>query len=144
MCGIAGLWRNLSADQGPDLETSVIAMAAALSHRGPDAAGVWADVSTGVAFGHQRLAVVDLSPAGHQPMGSASGRYQIAFNGEIYNHLDLRRQLQSSWRGHSDTETLLAAIEAWGLDCTLQRCAGVFALALWDRQERLYLARPLW
>ena len=142
MCGIAGLWRNLSADQGPDLETSVIAMAAALSHRGPDAAGVWADVSTGVALGHQRLAVVDLSPAGHQPMGSASGRYQIAFNGEIYNHLDLRRQLQSSWRGHSDTETLLAAIEAWGLDCTLQRCAGMFALALWDRQERLlYLAR---
>ena len=142
MCGIAGLWRNFGADQAPDLETSVIAMAAALSHRGPDAAGMWSDVSTGVALGHQRLAVVDLSPAGHQPMGSASGRYQIAFNGEIYNHLDLRRQLQSSWRGHSDTETLLAAIEAWGLDCTLQRCAGMFALALWDRQERLlYLAR---
>ena len=142
MCGIVGLWRDLSAGQCPDLETSVIGMAAALSHRGPDAAGVWLAPEAGVAFGHQRLAVVDLSPAGNQPMASASGRYQIAFNGEIYNHRDLRRQLQSPWRGQSDTETLLAAIEAWGLDDALQRCAGMFALALWDRQERrLHLAR---
>lgn len=148
MCGISGFWRDLRADQCPDLETTVIAMAAALTHRGPDAAGVWSDASAGVALGHQRLAIVDLSPAGHQPMASASGRYRIAFNGEIYNHRDLRRQLQRSgalarpWRGHSDTEILLAAIEAWGLEGALQRCAGMFALALWDRQERrLQLAR---
>ena len=148
MCGIAGLWRDLRADQCPDLETSVIAMAAALSHRGPDDAGVWAEPSAGVALAHQRLAILDLSAAGHQPMASASGRYVIAFNGEIYNHLCLREQVKRSgaivqpWRGHSDTETLLAAIAAWGLDGALQRCKGMFALALWDRQERrLQLAR---
>jgi len=126
----------------------VIAMAAALSHRGPDDAGVWAEPSAGVALAHQRLAILDLSAAGHQPMASASGRYVIAFNGEIYNHLCLREQVKRSgaivqpWRGHSDTETLLAAIAAWGLDGALQRCTGMFALALWDRQERrLQLAR---
>ena len=123
-------------------------MAAALQHRGPDDAGVWVDTAAHVALAHERLAILDLSPAGHQPMASASGRYQIAFNGEIYNHHALREQLQGRgalaqpWRGHSDTETLLAAIEAWGLDGALQRCAGMFALALWDRQERrLHLAR---
>ena len=101
-----------------------------------------------MALAHQRLAILDLSAAGHQPMASASGRYVIAFNGEIYNHLRLREQLQRDgaivqlWRGHSDTETLLAAIEAWGLEGALQCCAGMFALALWDRQERqLQLAR---
>jgi len=134
--------------QTRDLQQSAAAMAAALQHRGPDDAGVWADPSAGIALAHQRLAILDLSAAGHQPMASASGRYVIAFNGEIYNHLRLREQLQRSgamvqpWRGHSDTETLLAAIEAWGLEGALQRCAGMFALALWDRQERrLLLAR---
>ena len=123
-------------------------MASALQHRGPDDAGVWVDSSAGVALAHQRLAIVDLSPAGHQPMASASGRYRIVFNGEIYNHHALREQLQrrdglaQPWRGHSDTETLLEAIEVWGLDGALQRCSGMFALALWDRQERrLHLAR---
>ena len=143
MCGIAGLWRNLGADQAPDLETSVIAMAAALSHRGPDAAGMWSDVSTGVALGHQRLAVVDLSPAGHQPMASASGRYRIAFNGEIYNHQALRQELEGSalllqsWRGHSDTETLLAGFAIWGIPETVERCVGMFAFAVWDKKEKL-------
>ena len=123
-------------------------MVSALQHRGPDDAGVWADLAAGVAMAHQRLAIVDLSPAGHQPMASATGRYRIAFNGEIYNHHSLRQQLQRAdalvqpWRGHSDTETLLASIEAWGLEGALQRCFGMFALALWDRQERrLHLAR---
>ena len=148
MCGLAGLWLPPGCVQVRDLRQSAAVMASALRHRGPDDAGVWVDPAAGVALAHQRLAIVDLSPAGHQPMASVSGRYLIAFNGEIYNHQALRKQLQrsgglaQSWRGHSDTETLLAAIEAWGLEGALQRCAGMFALALWDRQEQvLHLAR---
>jgi asparagine synthase (glutamine-hydrolysing) len=122
-------------------------MGAAIGHRGPDAAGAWADKALGVALAHQRLAVLDLSAAGQQPMHSASGRYVVAFNGEIYNHLALRRELDSAgqappWRGHADTETLLAAIQAWGLEAALQRCVGMWALALVDRRERqLHFAR---
>ena len=137
-------------------------MAFAIRHRGPDDAGAWVDASTGLALGHARLAILDLSAAGHQPMASANDRYVIAFNGEIYNHLELRTELEQSgvgargpeipgnpaelarhaWRGHSDTETLLAAIERWGLEQTLQKCVGMFALALWDRDQRhLTLAR---
>ena len=148
MCGLAGLWMPRGSAHVRDLHQSAAAMAAALQHRGPDDAGVWVDPEAGLALAHQRLAIVDLSPAGHQPMASASGRYQLVFNGEIYNHHALREQLQRNgalakpWRGHSDTETLLVAIEAWGLESTLQRCAGMFALALWDSQERrLHLAR---
>ena len=120
-------------------------MADELAARGPDASGVWA--SEGIAFGHRRLAVLDLSSAGAQPMHSASGRYVIVFNGEIYNHLDLRDRLASAaaapaWRGHSDTETILACVEAWGVEKTLLAASGMFALALWDRQTRcLWLAR---
>lgn len=123
-------------------------MAAAISHRGPDASGFWDDPATGLALNHQRLAILDLSKAGHQPMVSASGRYVIAFNGEIYNHQSLRADLEHSgaltrgWVGHSDTETLLSAIEAWGLVGALQGSVGMFALALWDRRSRsLSLAR---
>ena len=122
-------------------------MAKRLQHRGPDDAGCWVDETAGVALAHRRLAILDLSPAGHQPMLSASGRLVIAFNGEIYNHLDLRQRLMArgqapTWRGSSDTETLLAAFEAWGVQGTLQACTGMFALALWDRQaRRLTLAR---
>ncbi|MCS5704713.1 asparagine synthase (glutamine-hydrolyzing) [Synechococcus sp. FGCU-3] len=144
---MAGLWHsNLASAEV--LQSQAQAMADAITHRGPDDAGVWTDPPAGVALAHRRLAILDLTPAGHQPMLSASGRYVIAFNGEIYNHLAIRRELeqagllQQPWRGHSDTETLLAAIEAWGLEATLQRCAGMFALALWDRRERvLQLAR---
>ena len=117
MCGLAGLWGDPGGASVEDLRHSASAMAAALSHRGPDDAGVWSESASGVALAHQRLAILDLSAAGHQPMASASGRYVIAFNGEIYNHVRLREHLQRSgaivqpWRGHSDTETLLAAIE---------------------------------
>ncbi|MDP2794823.1 MAG: asparagine synthase (glutamine-hydrolyzing) [Sulfurisoma sp.] len=142
MCGIAGC-----LGPGAGLRETASRMAAALAHRGPDDAGDWADANAGIALAHRRLSVLDLSPAGHQPMVSASGRYVIAFNGEIYNHADLRRELEAArqaiaWRGHSDTETLLAAIENWGLEPTLAKCVGMFALALWDCRERtLELAR---
>ena len=146
MCGIAGL--SVLSDQAPaDLVPIAARMGAAIAHRGPDAAGTWQHPALGVALAHQRLAILDLSPAGHQPMASASGRYVIAFNGEIYNHQQLRRELDAAglappWRGHADTETLLAAIEAWGLESALQRCAGMWALALVDQHQRvLHLAR---
>ena len=140
MCGLAGYW---TAQGGkPD----ATAMATALSHRGPDDAGAWADADAGIALSHRRLAIVDLSPAGHQPMHSLSGRYVLTFNGEIYNHQHLRAELerdgQVEWKGHSDTETLVMGIERWGLTATLERAAGMWALALWDRQDRtLRLAR---
>jgi asparagine synthase (glutamine-hydrolysing) len=146
MCGIAGL---LKPDRWPADAAArhATAMADAIRHRGPDDAGVWVDEAAGVALAHRRLSIVDLSAAGHQPMASASGRWVIAFNGEIYNHAELRAELATAgaapvWRGHSDTETLLAAVAHWGLAATLQRCVGMFALALWDRQDRvLHLAR---
>jgi len=126
---------------------TVSAMADAIRHRGPDDAGNWVDPSGNVALGHRRLSIVDLSAAGHQPMHSPGGRYVLAFNGEIYNHLELRAALESEgamphWRGHSDTETMLAAFEAWGVEATLKRMVGMFAIALWDREQRLlHLAR---
>ena len=141
MCGFAGVLGN-------DVRLDVVrGMAAAIINRGPDDSGVWSDVEASIALAHRRLSVVDLSPAGHQPMASASGRYVIVFNGEIYNHLDMRTELEKSggsfqWRGHSDTETLLAGIDVWGLEATLKRSTGMFAIALWDKQTRvLTLAR---
>lgn len=117
-------------------------MTDALLHRGPDDGGTWTDGASGIALGHRRLAIVDLSPAGHQPMASASGRWVIAFNGEIYNHQAIRRELEaidlaSAWRGHSDTETLLAGFDAWGVRATIERCTGMFAFAVWDRENRV-------
>jgi asparagine synthase (glutamine-hydrolysing) len=122
-------------------------MTRTLYHRGPDDEGLWLDEAAGVALGHRRLAIVDLSAAGHQPMASSSGRWMMVFNGEVYNHHDLRAALDAAgaaptWRGHSDTETLLAGFDHWGVVATLQRCVGMFAIALWDRQTRtLHLAR---
>jgi asparagine synthase (glutamine-hydrolysing) len=137
---------NLS--KAPDsFEGVVTSMALAIQHRGPDDAGAWVDSEAGVALGHRRLSIIDLSPAGHQPMASASGRFVIALNGEIYNHLELRAELASTaaapaWRGHSDTETLLSAFEQWGVEVTLTRTVGMFAMALWDKREQtLHLAR---
>lgn len=153
MCGFvgfltAGQWARDEAVLGL-LER----MAGTITHRGPDSAGYWHDAAGGIALGHRRLAIVELSPAGAQPMQSACGRYVMAFNGEIYNHLDLRKQLGDSalpegegvstlWRGHSDTETLLAGFGAWGIRATLERSIGMFAIAVWDKKERiLTLAR---
>jgi asparagine synthase (glutamine-hydrolysing) len=126
-------------------------MAAAIAHRGPDDHGIWWDPPSGVALSHRRLSIIDLSPHGHQPMHSADGRYVIVYNGEIYNHEELRAELSArrsgrgfatEWRGGSDTEVLLECIVEWGLADALRRCVGMFALALWDRRERrLYLAR---
>lgn len=146
MCGVAGF---LAAPSGSleHLEAQVVRMANAIQHRGPDDSGAWVDAQAGIALGHRRLSIVDLSSAGHQPMPSAGGRFVIAFNGEIYNHLALRAELQAAgaapaWRGHSDTETLLAGFEHWGVRATLVKTAGMFAIALWDTRERtLYLAR---
>lgn len=112
-------------------------MTDAIRHRGPDDAGYWSDLDAGIGLGHRRLSIIDPSPAGHQPMHSQSARYVIGFNGEIYNHLELRSlidaQLSPSWRGHSDTETLLAGFDAWGIRETVERCIGMFAFAIWDR-----------
>lgn len=142
MCGLTGF--IIPSGFSQEVATSSLTrMTHAISHRGPDAAGVWLDANAGIALGHQRLAIVDLTAAGHQPMLSVSGRYVLVFNGEIYNHLDLRKSLeQQTWRGHSDTETLLAGIQQWGLEDCLQRAVGMFAIALWDREEKsLSLAR---
>jgi asparagine synthase (glutamine-hydrolysing) len=145
MCGIAGLWDTSGRTAGDELAAVAGRMAATLHHRGPDDEGVWSDLDAGVALGSRRLAVVDLTAEGHQPMESASGRFVVAFNGEIYNHTDLRRELDGlghRFRGRSDTEVLLAAVEQWGLRETLDHSNGMFAFALWDRRERaLHLAR---
>lgn len=178
MCGIAGFFADPVKSEH-ECAGIVRSMASRLAHRGPDDEGIWVDAPAGVALAHRRLAILDLSPAGHQPMRSVCGRYVMVFNGEIYNHLDIRRELSSlclqehpgdldeqfagrasggrgvvlspavapdghemHWRGHSDTETLLAAIGVWGVEEALRRAVGMFAFALWDRKEQaLYLAR---
>lgn len=137
MCGFTGLL-DPSATQD-SLSACATAMAAAIIHRGPDDGGVWLDPSVGLALAHRRLSILDLSPLGHQPMASASGRFVIAYNGEVYNFGDLRTELTAhgvAFRGHSDTEVLLAAIEAWGIEQTCRRANGMFAFALWDRESR--------
>ncbi len=143
MCGIVGFW---SSGGFAEAKQTIHAMADRIAHRGPDSDGFWLDAEAGLAFGHRRLAIIDLSPAGHQPMQSRDDRYVLTYNGEIYNHLAIRTELEAlgegQWRGHSDTETLLAAFSRWGFVATLERLNGMFALALWDRAERkLYLAR---
>lgn len=142
MCGIAGILG--AASRSNDLLSR---MGSSIRHRGPDDEGIFADPDAGVALVHRRLAILDLSAAGHQPMESSDGRFVLCYNGEIYNHLELRRELEEggharNWRGHSDTETLLAAIAAWGLEPALKRSVGMFVFALWDRRDRiLQLAR---
>jgi asparagine synthase (glutamine-hydrolysing) len=143
MCGIAGFiggrW------DGAEAEDRLVRMTGAIAHRGPDDVGTWCDADARVALGHRRLSIVDLSHEGHQPKASASGRWMIVFNGEIYNFRTLRAELEAlgaTCRGHSDTEVMLAAIEAWGLDAAVRRFAGMFAFAVWDREERaLHLVR---
>ena len=146
MCGFSGF---LTTDSSvlSRAQATASSMALAIQHRGPDDLGAWADASAGIALGFRRLSILDLSSAGHQPMRSSSGRFVMTFNGEIYNHTDLRdllnvTELAQTWRGHSDSETLLACFEAWGLEETLKKTVGMFAIALWDTQTRtLHLAR---
>jgi asparagine synthase (glutamine-hydrolysing) len=143
MCGIAGLFRPGGGDETA-LSGYVAQMAEALTHRGPDAGGIWTNAAAGVAFGHRRLSILDLSEAGAQPMRSECGRFTVTFNGEIYNHLDIRSELEAggagpNWRGHSDTETLLYAVRQWGVSGALQRFIGMFAFALWDEKERMLI-----
>ncbi|MFZ5945151.1 MAG: asparagine synthase (glutamine-hydrolyzing) [Bacillota bacterium] len=145
MCGIVGfLVQNYKYAQ-EHKKNIIAAMAETLSHRGPDDLGIWFDPEGTITFGHRRLSIIDLSPEGHQPMVSASSRYVITFNGEIYNFQQIRKDLEKrgfSFRGHSDTEILVSAIEEWGLEKALEIAIGMFAFALWDRKERkLYLVR---
>ncbi len=141
MCGFTGFLcasHTPPLSQWPDLLQQ---MGDTIRHRGPNDSGVWYDGDSGIGLSHRRLSILDLSPAGHQPMTSASERYVIAFNGEIYNHLALRRDLEAAghffnWRGHSDTETLLAGFDAWGIEATVTKAIGMFAFALWDKNDR--------
>ena len=142
MCGICGVLASAHVRRD-----DASAMLEALRNRGPDDGDLWQDQDAGISLGHRRLAVLELSPAGRQPMTSHDGRYVITFNGEIYNHPELRGELVragalNAWRGHSDTETLLECVSAWGVRRTLDATVGMFAFALWDRVERrLHLAR---
>jgi len=139
VCGICGIYASLGAADGQ----TVRRMSDVLAHRGPDDSDTWADPDAGIALGHRRLSILDTSALGRQPMHSACKRFVLAYNGEIYNHLEIRRALpEHPFRSTSDTETILAAVAAWGLETALARFAGMFALALWDRRERrLFLVR---
>lgn len=144
MCGFVGVIEECREDE---LQATLYRMSSRLAHRGPDDSGIWTDAGNGVGLGHRRLAIIDVSAEGHQPMISADGRYVIAFNGEIYNFQEIRDRLEQegldcTWRGHSDTEVLLAAVVRWGVKAALLNFVGMFAFALWDRYEQtLYLAR---
>lgn len=145
VCGIAGLLDPEGGTGADRLGALATSMASTLAHRGPDAAGVWVDAAAGLALGHRRLAVIELGVAGDQPMVSSGGRWVVAYNGEIYNYAELRRRLERAglrFRGGSDTEVLVDAVEQWGLDRTLDASEGMFAAALWDRRLRqLHLVR---
>ncbi len=145
MCGIAGLIDRRAETSDEVLGAVVRAMTNALSHRGPDDEGFWIDAPSGVALGHRRLAIIDLSPTGHQPMFSGDGRYVVSYNGEIFNFPEVRLEIEAQGRhlrGTSDTEVFLEACSLWGVEGAVQRCVGMFAIALWDRQARtLYLIR---
>src|SRR5437868_4246643 len=131
MCGLVGFVQTTRGVPAEGMSALVARMADALRHRGPDDHGSWSDPQCGIALGHRRLSILDLSAEGHQPMRSPSGRYVIAYNGEIYNFKSLRRELDGyAWRGHSDTEVALAAFERWGIRGALRRFNGMFAIAV--------------
>ena len=143
MCGINGFYSVTSST----FDNVIVKMNSAILHRGPDTSGTWTDKNSGITLGHQRLSIIDLSKAGNQPMHSSSGQFVLTYNGEIYNHLEIRRELEKSnsqikWRGTSDTETLLEAIDYWGIKLTLNKIDGMFAFGVWDKKIRcLILAR---
>lgn len=140
MCGIAGMW-NPETGSSVDAEQDILtAMLSTIEHRGPDDQGIFVDTMSGVSLGHRRLSIVDLSPLGHQPMSSGSDRYVMVYNGEVYNHDELRKELllrDVVFRGHSDTEVMLAAFDEWGIEASLAKFNGMFALAVWDRQRQV-------
>jgi asparagine synthase (glutamine-hydrolysing) len=137
MCGITGFYsKSLST-----FNNVIVKMNSSISHRGPDAGGTWQDINSGIVLGHQRLSIIDLSSAGNQPMRSNSHRFILTYNGEIYNHLEIREELEKNnsnikWRGKSDTETLLEAIDFWGIEKTLKKIDGMFAFGIWDQKTR--------
>jgi len=139
MCGFSGFLSTSTKNDSREREAILQRMIDKIKHRGPDSSGYWQDISAGISLGHRRLAIVDLSPAGHQPMESSSGRYVMVFNGEIYNHMDYRLEMTATgvmWRGYSDTETLLAGFDLWGIEATIKKCTGMFAFAVWDKQTQ--------
>jgi asparagine synthase (glutamine-hydrolysing) len=138
MCGIAGFVSG-SPGSSDHIQQIACAMEASLAHRGPDGYGIWTDPGAGIAFIHRRLAIIDVSPTGHQPMMSANGRFVITYNGEVYSHVEIRAELEAKgvrFRGHSDTEVILESIARVGVEATVKRLIGMFALAVWDKQER--------
>ena len=144
MCGLTGFLGGGNFKTQLESEHLLNNMTDAISHRGPDHDGFWNDINSSIGLGHRRLSILDLSSAGTQPMISKSGRYIVVFNGEIYNHFDLRSKLVDQkhvleWRGHSDTETLLSCFDVWGVEESLKRSVGMFAFALWDREKRVLI-----
>ena len=138
MCGLAGFWKRSGGGE-EELRALAERMTTPICHRGPDDSGIWVEPSVGLALGFRRLAILDLSEAGHQPMRSASGRFTMTYNGEVYNFQALRKELEAAgarFRGTSDTEVMLAAFERWGIRASVQRFVGMFAIAVWDAQER--------
>ena len=136
MCGINGFYSKSKSKFNNIIEK----MNYAISHRGPDSNGSWSDQKSGIVLGHQRLSIIDLSVAGSQPMQSNSGRFIITYNGEIYNHIEIRKELELSrynlnWQGTSDTETLLEAIDFWGIEKALMKIEGMFSFGLWDKKN---------
>ena len=144
MCGIAGFYDTRSDVPGSG-EELIRAMTDTLIHRGPDDGGVWHDAKTGIALGNRRLAIIDLSEAGRQPMVSSCGNFVLAYNGEIYNAAELRKELEKAgraFRGYSDTEVIVEGCAVWGVEETAKRIIGMFAFALWDKREkRLFVVR---
>jgi asparagine synthase (glutamine-hydrolysing) len=145
MCGVAGLWDRRAATAPEALATAARGMTDTLLHRGPDAGDVWCDAEAGIALGHRRLSIIDLSPAGAQPMVSSCGRFVLSYNGEVYNAEDLRPDLIGAgrtFRGHSDTEIIVEGLAVWGVEATIAKLIGMFAMAIWDRRDRvLHLVR---
>lgn len=147
MCGLAGFFQGASFTTAEQVLQQLKQMTDAIKYRGPDSEGFWYEMDDKIALGHRRLAIQDLSEAGHQPMHSDCGRYVMVFNGEIYNHLEIRQELENAsddinWHGHSDTETILKSIQLFGFESTLKKLVGMFAIALWDKQDKaLYLAK---